>query len=114
MHKNIFIDDYEFVLDYYEKELLDQLQEGSAPAFTMNYTPKASELDFQTNKILDKYEKEFLKEIITVINDNPEWYGRFELPREFNRTGWTGGRNNFGERVTYTAHRTILLRLKEN
>ena len=115
IHKVFFIDDYEFVLDFFDKEMLEQLQEqDNTAAFVVNYIPKVSELDNQTDKIMDYYEKGFLKEINAVINENPEWYERFELPRRFNREGWTGYRNSFSERVTLTAHRTILLKVKEN
>jgi hypothetical protein len=104
------IDGHEFTLEFKD----DQLQAGASASFEVNYSPKTAQLDYKTDEILDSYERELLNQITEVMNADPQLYGKFKKPRGFNRRGWTGGKNNIGERITQTARRTVLLNLIED
>jgi hypothetical protein len=112
LKKIILVEGYEFILNYFDKELLDQQKEGRVLAFCINYTPKSNESEYQTTEILERFEDDFLFEINEIINKNPDWYNRFELSRDFDG-GWTGGYNNVGQQETIHAHRYLVMRVKE-
>lgn len=113
LEKPFKIEGYEFLLKYFDKELLDKAEKGRILAFCINYTPKGYETESESNQLLERLQNDFADEINKIINLNPQWYERFDISRRFDG-GWMGGYNGAGQRGTVSAHRYLIMHLKEN
>lgn len=113
LEKLLIIEGYEFLLKYFDKELLDSAEKGRILAFCINYKPKGYETESQTNQLLERLQGDFADEIYKIISLNPQWYERFDVSRRFDG-GWLGGYNSAGQRGTVSAHRYLIMHLKEN
>lgn len=111
-HKEFFVEGYKFVLSYMDKKLLDQQVKGRVRAFLVFYKPRGLESEAQTVELLERFEEHFLREIYAVINQNPQWYERFEIYRRFDG-GWSGGYNDFGRAATINADRALVMYVRE-
>ena len=110
--KEFFVEGFSFVLRYMDKELLDAQQKGSAEAFTVEYKPKGFESEAQTKELMESFKEHFLREIYVLVNENREWYDRFEMGRSFNE-GCRGSYNNLGRAGTIRAYRYLGMDVKQ-
>lgn len=113
LEKLLKIEEHEFLLRYFDKELLDKAEKGRILAFCINYTPKGYETESETNQLLERLGNDFANEIYKIINLNPHWYERFDLSRRFDG-GWMGGYNSAGQRGTLSAHRYLIMHLQDS
>lgn len=110
LEKKISIDGYSFVLNYLDKNLINNAKEGKVLAFGISYVPKSFEYEWQTNQILQLYKNYFLTVIYAIINDNVKLYERFELLKNFDCC-WSGGYNKTGQLGTVYTYQHCIMKL---
>ncbi|RZK26882.1 MAG: hypothetical protein EOO43_01455 [Flavobacterium sp.] len=112
--KEIIIDNKKFKITYLtERGNYDFARSKGRTAIEVTYYPERHMLSHDALKVLEKYTDGLLKEIRNVIDENSEFYSQFKYDLAFTEAGSQSGYNDYGQEGVITAHKRLILQLKE-